>query len=249
VEPRTVDVDGVTIAYRAAGDPGGPPVLLLHGGASSAVTWDGLCSALAAAGRWAVAADLRGHGGSARTAAYPLAGFRDDVLGLLDALALDEVELVGHSLGGHVASLVAQARPGRVTRLVLEEPPVPSREPAERTGLSSRRFLLSALAGHRGYHPRALRSAVRQLRVPDPGWWDAMAAVAAPTLLVSGGPRSHVSPLRLAEVARSMPDARLVTIPVGHRVHSRSPERFRAVVLPFLTAPDPGGAGRRSYRP
>jgi pimeloyl-ACP methyl ester carboxylesterase len=62
------------------------------------------------------------------------------------------------------------------------------------------------------------------------------AAITAPALLISGGPRSHVSSQRLADVARAIRDGQLVTIPAGHRVHSRSPERFQAAVMPFLTA-------------
>ncbi|GIH20129.1 alpha/beta fold hydrolase [Rugosimonospora africana] len=234
VSERTVEVAGVTIRYRAAGASGAQPVVLLHGGASRAATWDRLAAALVARGRRIVAADLRGHGGSSRTADYPLRGYRDDILGLLDALAIERAALVGHSLGGHVASLLAQDQPDRFTRLVLEEPPVPSRELSDRHGLSSARFLLPALGSfgtRRGYDRRAVVSAVRQLRVPDPSWWDRLPAVSAPALLVSGGPRSHVPPQRLAEVR----DGRLVTIPVGHRVHSRAPERFRDAVVPFLT--------------
>jgi pimeloyl-ACP methyl ester carboxylesterase len=128
-DTSAVEVAGVTIRYRETGDPGGPPVLLLHGGGSSSATWAGLAAALATAGRRVIAADLRGHGGSSRTASYPLAGFRDDILGLLDALKLDPVAVVGHSLGAHVSSLIAQRQPERVTRLVLEEPPVPAPRP------------------------------------------------------------------------------------------------------------------------
>jgi pimeloyl-ACP methyl ester carboxylesterase len=234
----TVHVGGVTIRYREAGEPDGRPVVLLHGGASSATTWDRLATALVAAGHRTIAADLRGHGGSTRTASYPLDGFRDDILGLLDAFALDTVALVGHSLGGHVAGLIAQYQPDRVTHLVLEEPPVPARDASDAHGLSSSRFLLPALGllgVRRGFDRRAVTSAVRQLRVPDPAWWDRLPSIVAPTLVVSGGPRSHVSPRRLAEVARTVPDGRLVTIPVGHRVHSRSPDRFRDAVIPFVS--------------
>ncbi|MDG4827362.1 alpha/beta hydrolase [Asanoa sp. WMMD1127] len=216
------------LSYRDLG--AGPPVVLLHGGASNAGTWDRLAAALRHAGHRTIAVDLRGHGDSPRAGAYPLAGFRDDVAALLDRLGLDRVALVGHSLGAHTAVLLAQARPARISRLVLEEPPVP--------GLTIRRFALPALAvlaARRGFDPRAVASAVRQLRRPDPGWWARLPAIAAPTLLISGGPRSHVAPTLLAEMARAIPAARLVTIPVGHRVHSRAPERFHATVLPFLT--------------
>jgi putative intracellular protease/amidase len=142
----TVEVAGVTIRYRELGDPDAPTVVLLHGGSSSAATWDRLCIALAAAGRRTIAADLRGHGGSSRTHAYPLAGFRDDIVGLLDALALDRVALVGHSLGAHTASLIAQQQPGRISHLVLEEPPVPAYEASGSHSFATPRFLLPALS-------------------------------------------------------------------------------------------------------
>ncbi|HEV7711637.1 MAG TPA: alpha/beta fold hydrolase, partial [Asanoa sp.] len=122
----------IVLRYFDEGDPAAAPVVLLHGGGSSAATWDRFAAALVAAGRRTIAVDLRGHGGSSRAASYPLAGFADDITGLLDGLGLDRVALVGHSLGAHAASLVAQRQPDRVTHLVLEEPPVPSRGPAGR---------------------------------------------------------------------------------------------------------------------
>lgn len=230
----------MTVRYREFGSPDAAPVLLLHGGSSSATTWDRLAATLATAGLRTVAADLRGHGRSSRTASYPLTGYRDDILGLLDALALDRLALVGHSLGAHVASLIAQEQPARITRLVLEEPPVPGRGPAARQDRSTPRFLLTALglfASRRGFDHAAVTSAIRQLRAPDPDWWERLGSITAPTLVVSGGPRSHLSVPRLAEVAQAIPRARLVTIAAGHRVHSRRPREFAAAVLPFL-APD-----------
>ncbi|MEU3777403.1 alpha/beta fold hydrolase [Streptomyces sp. NPDC032472] len=50
----------------------------------------------------------------------------DDALGFLDAVGLDRVDLVGHSMGGVVAVLVAQHSPWRVVRRVLEGTPAPS---------------------------------------------------------------------------------------------------------------------------
>jgi pimeloyl-ACP methyl ester carboxylesterase len=232
----TVEVGGRVIHYVERGEPDAPPVLLLHGGGSSAATWERFSGALVAAGRRTIAPDLRGHGGSGRSAEYPLAGYRDDVAGLLDRLGIDRVSIVGHSLGAHTASLIAQEQPGRVTRLVLEEPPAPPRADGARPGMSMARFTVPALlllTVRRGHDPRAVGSAVRQLRAPDPQWWERLKSITAPTLVISGGPSSHLSPDRLAEVAQTIPDARLATIPVGHRVHSRSPERFEALVVRY----------------
>lgn len=236
---RAVAVAGVTVSFRETGDAGGPAAVLLHGGSSNAATWDRLTAALTPAGYHVIAADLRGHGGSSRARSYPLQAYADDIRGLLDALGIESAALVGHSLGGYVASVLAQQQPARITRLVLEEPGMPARDADSRSGRSGPRFLLPALAGlaaRRGFDRRAVTSAVRQLRVPDPAWWGRLALITAPTLLISGGPGSHIPPQQLAEAGRSIADSRLVMIPAGHRVHSRSPEQFLAMAVPFLTA-------------
>ena len=238
VRSRVVAVAAATISLRESGDPAGPAAVLLHGGSSSSATWDRLATALTAAGQHVIAADLRGHGGSSRTEDYPLHGYSDDIRDLMDALGIGSAALVGHSLGGYAASVLAQREPERVSRLILEEPGMPARDTESSHGLSGPRFLLPALAGlagHRGYDRRAVTSAVRQLRMPDPAWWDGLSLITAPTLLISGGPASHIPPRKLAEAARSIPHSRIVTIAAGHRAHSRRPEQFLAAVMPFLT--------------
>ncbi len=236
----SVRIGDVTIAYRDSGEVGAPVAVLLHGGGSTSATWDRFTPALREAGLRVIAPDLRGHGASGRSRRYPLAGYRDDVLVLLDALELGDFTLVGHSLGGYVASLVAQARPAQVTRLLLEDPAPPPRSAAAAPSFSPLRTAalgLSLLAGgRRRYDRRALLSAIRQLRVPDSAWWEALGKVPAPALVISGGPRSHVSPQRLAELAEALPAGSFTTVPVGHRIHSLAPEAFAATALPFLTA-------------
>jgi pimeloyl-ACP methyl ester carboxylesterase len=236
--PSTLAVGDVTVAFLEAGDPRGQHTVLLHGGSSSAATWHRLTTALVTAGHHVIAADLRGHGASSRSRDYPLAGYADDIAGLLEALAIPSATLVGHSLGGYVAAVLAQRDPARVTRLVLEEPGLPAFHDGERH-LSGVRFLLPgllALASRRGSSVRAVTAAVRQLRAPDAAFYDGLASIGAPTLVVSGGPASHQPPQRLAGLARAIPHGQLVTIPVGHRVHSQAPEQFLAAVMPFLTA-------------
>ena len=243
----TVETGAVTIAYRTAGAAGAPPVVLLHGGGSrGATTWNAFLPALAEAGFRGIALDLRGHGGSSRTGDYPLRGFRDDVIATLDALGIEAAALVGHSLGAYTATLVAQERPERVTRLVLEDPPAPSAT-GETQALPAWKLALPALVTlfqRGGFDRRALTEVVRQLREPDPGWWERIPLITAPTLVIGGGPRSHVSPERLASLAAALPDGRLITIPAGHRVHSTRPVEFQEAVIPFLTERQ-GPPGRR----
>jgi pimeloyl-ACP methyl ester carboxylesterase len=239
VRIRTISVAGVVVGFRESGDPAGSAALLLHGGSSSSATWDRLAAALAAAGRHVIAADLRGHGRSSRTRAYPLTGYVDDISGLLDALGVGSAALVGHSLGGYVALLLAQREPERITHLILEEPGLPARDAVGASGVFGPRFMLPALVGlvvRRGYDPRAVISAVRQLRVPDPAWWARLPLITAPTVLISGGPASHIPPHQIAEMAGLMPHCGVVTIPAGHRVHSRCPEQFLAAAAPCLRA-------------
>lgn len=60
--------------------------------------------------------------------------------------------------------------------------------------------------------------------------WPALVEITGPTLLVAGGPTSHVPQELLVEVSERIPDCTLVTIPVGHSVHAAQPEEFIEVV-------------------
>jgi pimeloyl-ACP methyl ester carboxylesterase len=227
----TVRVGDVDIAYRETGCPDGSPVVLLHAMASRGGTWRRLAAALN--DRRVIMPDLRGHGRSSRTADYPLAGFRDDIVGLLDELGLDRVDLVGHCVGGRVAAMIALESPARVRRLVLEDTPPPPHEP----GLPAQRSPARLLAW-RAFDRAMVPSVLTQFATPDPYWWSRLPAVVAPTLLVHGGPRSHVRLDHVTEMTRRLPHGWLVAIAAGHRVHSRCPNQFRDVVVPFLQSRD-----------
>ena len=119
------------IAFDRHGDEHAPAVVLLHGLSSSRPTYDGVVEHLranAVAHGWVqvVNADLRGHGESSHAApgAYDAASYADDVIALLEHVDAGPVLLVGHSLGGVVATSVAQRRPDLVCRLLLEDPPL-----------------------------------------------------------------------------------------------------------------------------
>lgn len=98
---------------------GEPPVLLLHGFGGDLRGWGPVQAALSR-GRRVISVDLPAHGGSttALAAAEPRF-FEDLVLGLLEALAVPRVHLVGHSWGGVIAWGVAAREPSRVASLTL----------------------------------------------------------------------------------------------------------------------------------
>lgn len=77
---------------------------------------------------------------------------------------------------------------------------------------------------------RLIDPIMSELRTPDPARWGRLAAITAPTLLVSGGPASHVTRESLERMCGLIPDCCLVTIEdAGHRVHSTKPAEFAAV--------------------
>lgn len=101
---------------------GGVPVLLLHGFAGDLLTWQFNLAALAA-GRRAVAVDLPGHGESTLdVGSGRVADMAPWMVGLLDALSLPRVHVVGHSMGGYLALCLAQHAPERVASLSLVAP-------------------------------------------------------------------------------------------------------------------------------
>jgi pimeloyl-ACP methyl ester carboxylesterase len=99
--------------------PGLPTFLLVHGLASNARLWDGTAMRLAAAGRHALAVDLRGHGRSAKPdAGYDFATVTRDLTVVLDASAIADAVWVGQSWGGNVVVEAAWAHPDRVVGAV-----------------------------------------------------------------------------------------------------------------------------------
>lgn len=114
----------------AAGDAGSrPAVLAVHGVTASHRNWNAV--AAAAPDLDIVAPDLRGRGLSAELPGP--AGLRrhaDDLAGLLDHLELETVVVAGHSMGGLVSVVFADAYPDRVERLVLVDGGLPLPPPA-----------------------------------------------------------------------------------------------------------------------
>ncbi|MGH3304717.1 MAG: alpha/beta fold hydrolase [Streptosporangiaceae bacterium] len=79
-----------------------------------------------------------------------------------------------------------------------------------------------------------IEAIVRQLNAPDPAWWDKTSEILAPTLIIAGGPDSHVPQDRIIQMAARIPDCCLVTIPTGHQIHRDRPAEFIATVRKFL---------------
>lgn len=122
-EELRFDLAHGTLAAKRWGEAMLPPLLALHGWLDNAGSFDALAPLLAE--RWQVVAlDLRGHGRSAHIPPgvwYHYVDYFDDIRHALDALGWTRASLLGHSLGGTLASLFAAIYPERVENLLLIE--------------------------------------------------------------------------------------------------------------------------------
>lgn len=104
--------------HRDLGGAGNPPLIVLHGLLGSSRNWQSTGTDLAA--RYHVfALDLRNHGKSPHAAEMTFAAMAVDVLAWMDAQGVARATLMGHSMGGKVAMLVACRHPERIERLVV----------------------------------------------------------------------------------------------------------------------------------
>src|SRR4051812_20164303 len=132
-----VSVNGIEIAYETFGEPSASPVLLVMGLGTQMLAWpEEFCEAIAARGHYVIRFDNRDSGLSTHLYSvrapnpvsvylgrakppYTLDDCANDTLGLMDALGLPSVHLVGISMGGFVAQTVAVAHPERLRSLTL----------------------------------------------------------------------------------------------------------------------------------
>ena len=132
----TATVGDIELAYETFGDPGGTPLLLVSGLGSQMISYaDELCAGLAGQGMFVIRFDNRDVGlsthlhsagtprlgdvrrGDRSSVHYELADMAADTAGLIEALGLDSVHLVGVSMGGMIAQRVAITYPERVRSL------------------------------------------------------------------------------------------------------------------------------------
>ena len=133
---QRVHANGIDIAYETFGDAGAPPLVLVMGLGTQMLAWpDELCEQLAASGLYVVRFDNRDCGLSTHLDHLPVPSMRDillrrrppyliddladDTVGLIDALGLGRVHLVGASMGGFISQLVAVRHPDRLRSLTL----------------------------------------------------------------------------------------------------------------------------------
>jgi pimeloyl-ACP methyl ester carboxylesterase len=115
------DVDGVRVHYQEAGKSDAPPMILIHGFASSNLVWSKVLLELAGNGFRVIAPDLLGFGysGKPRQLDYTIASQARMVFNLARQLGIERALIVGSSYGGAVASTIALDYPTLAEKLIL----------------------------------------------------------------------------------------------------------------------------------
>src|SRR6266498_1307200 len=119
VPTRTIDVGGVPFAYRDLGPVDGVPVVFLHHLMAVLDDWDPRVIDGIAAHHRVIAFDNRGVGASGGSVPHTVEEMGRDAIAFIRAMGFEQVDLLGFSLGGGVAQMVALQAPDLVRRMVL----------------------------------------------------------------------------------------------------------------------------------
>lgn len=243
--------DGVTIRYEATGS-GGPALVFVHGWSCDRSYWRAQVAHFGR-GRRVVALDLAGHGESGLgRELYTIEAFGADVKAVVDALGLERVVLIGHSMGGPVTLEAARLMPQRVAALV----PIDTlgrvgeqTSPAERKALldpmradfpaATRRFvrdfmftprsdasLVSHVVEDMAAAPKSVALAALEYLL-DYNEAAALAATRAPLRLIN----SDRWPTDLRAARQRKPDLQLAVMPgVGHFPMLEDPAEFNRLL-------------------
>jgi len=253
-----VTVNGVQLHYEVEGD--GEPLVLLHPVGLDLTCWEAQMPVVAPRFR-VVRLDLRGHGRSAvPPPPYTLGGLAADVHGLLHQLGLFPANVIGLSVGGMVAQLLALEYPQDVSALVLADTnstlPQEARPAMVERGETARREGMASIVDEtlrRWFTEGFLQSAVvarcreRLLADDVTGWaatWRAIAElnteprlkeIRAPTLVITGELDVSAPISRARAIAERIPGAILFVVPgAPHMSPLEQPHLFNASVMEFL---------------
>jgi 3-oxoadipate enol-lactonase len=235
-----------------------PPVVLLHGIATTGgLMWFATMSQLGEEFR-VLAPDVRGHGRSSCDGRFRLADAADDVVGLLDGLDLDQAVVFGYSLGGTIAQLVAKRHPDRVRGLVLSAtaarigPRGLARLPMTALGRASsvaarvplRRAWFRPFDGDedaqggawswfaaemRGCHPQTIAEAIGELEAFDSRRW--LPQLQMPSAVVVTRHDRVVPAASQRQLAELLPDPTVIEVESGHVAPGMAPAVFGPAAL------------------
>ncbi len=255
---HSTEVGGHTVQYLKGGQ--GPPLLYLHG-IGGWGRWETYHIGMGVTNEVYAPHLLGWQEGRIPPSVHSVRDYAQVMVGLLDTLALDRVDLVGHSIGGWLALYIAIAQPERVSRLVLVDPlglDFPAHPGADLTQIDEESFLLAAFAktgtvliaadfgGHledvrrgpefkRQWKGRELVVQLTNGRGVDPDLSSRLKTIRAPTLII-WGQKDGLVPWRHGEMlAAAIPRARFACIAeASHSPMRDKRETFQQLVHDFL---------------
>lgn len=257
-----------TPAFTSLGGRG-PTVLMLHGIGGGHLAFAPQVESLASAGYRAVAWDMPGYGHSAPIEPYTFKGLAQSCVQLIESLKVDNVILVGHSMGGMVAQEVVARRPELVSRLVLCGTSPAFGKPdgdwqrefiAQRTAPLDAGHSMAELAETLvpqmvgpGSLPEGVRLATHCMGlVPAATYRRALECIVTfdrrgnlgnihvPTLLLAGEHDRNAPPAVMKKMAQAIAGSTFLEMKgIGHLQNLEAPEEFDALLLNFLALPGP----------
>ncbi len=230
-----VAADDSAIYYEVYGDSTGKATLLLLPGLLGAMSsqWQAFLQPLATDYR-IIYPDLRGHGQSENKQATLLPErMLQDIIGLLDYLAVGELHVAGYSLGGYLGLMLALNQPGRIATLLMHATKF-YWTPEALAGMQKQLDPDTIAAKVPAYaetlqqeHGSRWRSLVRQAAdlvafTTESGLTEEMVRQAALPVLVSVGDRDELVPVHEAyRLSRTLPQGQLLVLPATrHRLAS-----------------------------
>jgi N-formylmaleamate deformylase len=258
ITETTCGTNGINIHYlRTGGNK--PTVILLHGLMLSGACWTPLARALEE-NYDVIMPDARGHGySSASDNGYHYDNLADDVVNLIKTLELSPPVLLGNSMGGMTAAVVASRYPKLLRGLILADPTFLTPEyqlevyksdvAAEHRRIlnGSREDLLAEMQARNNRRTKEIIelfaqarfqttiNALEILKPPNPNYLQLINTLAIPSLLVIGDVGGIISTEMAAELVALNQNLKFVQITkAGHAVPYDQPDRFSAVVQNFL---------------
>lgn len=238
------------------------PLLIVHGLFGSARNW-GVIARRMAADRRVVAPDMRNHGDSPWQASHGYDDLAADLAALIEAQG-PPMDVVGHSMGGKAAMMLALSRPDLIRRLVVADiapvdyghsqtPLIHAMRALDLLGLTARSQADARLAdavpdaGTRAFLLQSL-----DLKAAPPrwklnldvleaemaritGWPEVSGRFDGPALFLSGAGSGYVRPEHRDRIKALFPAARFAKIPgAGHWLHADKPREFEGTLHAFL---------------
>lgn len=240
-----------------------PPLLIAHGLYGSARNWRVLQKRLAER-RQVIAVDMRNHGDSFHAAAHGYADLADD-LAVVIAAHGGQADVLGHSMGGKAAMMLALTRPDLVNRLIVADiapvayghsqlPNIDAMKAVDLSGVTRRAeadsqlkawvaeaplrafFLQSLDLGPDGARWKLNLDVLADQMPQLMGFPDISATFSHPALFLHGALSDYVQPGSRAKINQLFPNAMFEEIDgAGHWLHAEKPREFQSSVQNFLS--------------